>query len=71
MVDAPSSSCLNKTATAAILCAPDLLALGDEARINVPGIVDDVNWTWRMDSLTELKKRILALKEKMKASNRL
>ena len=71
VVDALISYCLNKPANAAILCAQDLLGLDDQARMNVPGIVDDVNWTWRMDSLTELKKRILSLKGKIAASHRL
>ena len=33
----------------------DLLGLGEEGRMNIPGTVGDQNWTWRMerDSIDE------------------
>ena len=34
-------------AAAVILPVQDVLGLGDEARINVPGVAEG-NWTWRM-----------------------
>jgi 4-alpha-glucanotransferase len=32
----------------AIFSLQDLLGLGSESRLNVPGVIDDVNWTWRL-----------------------
>ena len=40
-------SLLSSPAAAVILPVQDVLGLGDEARINVPGIPDG-NWIWRM-----------------------
>jgi len=31
-----------------IFSLQDLLGLGSESRLNTPGIIDDVNWTWRL-----------------------
>jgi 4-alpha-glucanotransferase len=39
---------LSLQAQYAIVALQDLLDLGSEARTNVPGIIDDVNWTWRI-----------------------
>jgi 4-alpha-glucanotransferase len=39
---------LSLQAKYAIFSIQDLLELGDESRLNKPGIIDDVNWTWRM-----------------------
>jgi 4-alpha-glucanotransferase len=33
----------------AIVQMQDVLGLGGEARMNVPGLVDDRNWSWRLD----------------------
>ena len=39
---------LSLNAKYAIFAVQDLLALGAESRLNKPGVIDDVNWTWRM-----------------------
>jgi 4-alpha-glucanotransferase len=41
-------------ATVAIVQMQDVLGLGGEARMNVPGLVDERNWSWRLepDALT-------------------
>jgi 4-alpha-glucanotransferase len=39
---------LSLQAKYAIFAIQDLLELGEESRLNKPGIIDDVNWTWRM-----------------------
>lgn len=41
-------------AALAVVPMQDLLGLGSEARMNVPGAADDANWSWRMrpDTLT-------------------
>jgi len=31
-----------------IFSLQDLLGLGSESRLNTPGIIDDINWTWRL-----------------------
>ena len=46
---------LSLKAKYAIFAVQDLLGLGGEARLNKPGIVDDVNWTWRLIDYSSLK----------------
>lgn len=48
---------LSSHAAAVILPVQDVLGLGDEARINVPGVPTG-NWTWQMTArqLEQLKK---------------
>jgi 4-alpha-glucanotransferase len=48
----------------AIVQMQDVLGLGGEARMNVPGLVDERNWSWRLDpgALTdELAERLRAV----------
>lgn len=40
---------LSSRAAVAILQAQDVLGLGSEARMNVPGRVDASNWSWRLE----------------------
>ena len=53
---------LNKPANWAIIAMQDLLGLDTKGRMNVPGVIDDVNWTWRMTSLDPFKERLTLLK---------
>jgi 4-alpha-glucanotransferase len=46
----------------AIFSLQDLLGLGSEARLNVPGVIDDVNWTWRLTSFASFENRIAHFK---------
>ena len=62
---------LSLKAKYAIFAVQDLLGLGDEARLNKPGIVDDVNWTWRMKDYEELEDRLPHLTDLMKEYGRL
>lgn len=54
---------LSLKAKYAIFAVQDLLALGNEARINKPGIIDDVNWTYRLKSFSPLSDKMPKLKE--------
>lgn len=69
-VDRMMMYCLRKPARMAILSMQDILGLDCIARTNVPGIVDDRNWTWRMDDFEAFKKRLPFLAEQIRASNR-
>lgn len=40
-----------------IIPVADILSLGDEGRINCPGIVDEVNWTCKLRDFSALKKQ--------------
>lgn len=46
----------------AIIAMQDILGLGSEARMNVPGVVDDVNWTWRLPDFLPFKRKLTFLK---------
>lgn len=46
-----------------IFSLQDILGLGSEGRINVPGIIDDINWTWKLEGFEPFKARISFLKE--------
>lgn len=39
-----------------IFALQDLLGLGSESRLNTPGIIDDVNWTWRLTDYEALSR---------------
>jgi len=47
----------------AIISLQDILGLGSKARINVPGVIDDINWTWRLISLKEFASLLSTLKK--------
>jgi 4-alpha-glucanotransferase len=61
---------LSKKAGYAIFALQDILELGSEARINVPGIVDNINWTWRLLSFDRFAAKIDHLKELNLAAHR-
>lgn len=54
----------------AILQLQDLLGLGSEARFNVPGIVDEKNWSWRFEWNNIPSKTFAELKEMIQAFGR-
>lgn len=54
---------LKKKAVYAVFSLQDLLDLDSKARINVPGVIDDVNWTWRLTSLKPFNDRIVYLSQ--------
>jgi 4-alpha-glucanotransferase len=62
--------CLSKDCAYAVIALQDLLGLDGKARINVPGIIDDVNWTWRLVSFKPLEEKIVRLGELNKEYHR-
>jgi len=54
---------LSRKAEFVLFSPQDALGLGSEGRINVPGVIDEVNWTWRLVSLKPLLDKIKRLKE--------
>ncbi len=42
----------------ALLSLQDILKLGSEARLNVPSVIDNINWTWRITGFRDFEKRI-------------
>ena len=42
----------------AIITVQDILGLDDSARINIPGIEVDGNWSWKLVDFNDLKERI-------------
>lgn len=61
---------LNKKAALSILSMQDILELDKEARTNVPGTVDDRNWTWKMASLDPFKEKLPFLSSLIESSGR-
>ncbi|MFA6619929.1 MAG: 4-alpha-glucanotransferase [Bacilli bacterium] len=49
---------LSLKAKYAIFAIQDLLDLGAESRLNKPGIIDDVNWTWRMADYSAFEAKV-------------
>ena len=62
--------CMRKPANMAILSMQDILELDSYARTNVPGIVDDRNWTWKLDDFEAFKKRLPFLRDLIIATGR-
>lgn len=54
----------NLPAKYAIISMQDLLGLDSNTRLNIPSIINDVNWTWRLNSYEALEKKVAAFKEK-------
>ncbi len=54
-----------------VLFMGDILKLSNVARINKPGIIDDINWTYRLQSLTSFKQKIQQLRQMIVESERI
>lgn len=54
----------------AIIPVQDLLGLDESARINVPGIVDDRNWSWKLKNYDALNERLPHIREMFEAFGR-
>ncbi len=55
----------------ALISLQDVLKLGSNARLNVPSVIDDVNWTWRILDFKETKRRLSEIKPLLKETSRL
>ncbi|MBP5091836.1 MAG: 4-alpha-glucanotransferase [Bacilli bacterium] len=53
-----------------IVSLQDLLGLGSESRINEPGLVNEVNWTWRIKDYLSFKNILLALRKRNEETSR-
>ena len=62
--------CLNKKAKFVIFAMQDILELDTFARMNVPGIVDNINWTWKLADFSEFSRRVPELKKLIEESKR-
>jgi len=54
-----------------IIDMQDILSLNEEGRMNVPGVIDDKNWTWKLTSFNDFKDKISHLKTLNKKYKRL
>lgn len=61
---------LSLPAKYAILAVSDILGLTDEARTNKPGIIDEVNWTWKLVDFKELTNRMPNINALIRKANR-
>ena len=50
--------CVKCKARIAIITVQDILGLDDSARINVPGVEKDENWSWKLIDFSDFKQRI-------------
>ena len=50
--------CSKCKARISILTVQDILGLDDRARINIPGVETDENWSWKLIDFEDLKQRI-------------
>lgn len=48
-----------------IIPAQDVLLLNSKSRMNIPSIINEVNWTFRLTNLNRLKSRLLQLKKEI------
>jgi 4-alpha-glucanotransferase len=49
---------LNQRAKYAILSLWDVLELNSKSRMNVPGVIDEINWTFRIKDYKNLKNKL-------------
>ena len=69
-VDRMMVYCLRKAARLAVLSMQDILNLDVHARCNVPGTVDDRNWTWKLVSFKDFLARKEFLSKLIKDTGR-
>ena len=50
--------CMKCKASMVVLTVQDILGLDDSARINVPGVESDENWSWKLRDFEDLRERI-------------
>ncbi|HIT89879.1 MAG TPA: 4-alpha-glucanotransferase [Candidatus Merdenecus merdavium] len=62
---------LDNIAETAILPVQDILGLGNEGRLNVPGTLGTPNWEWRLTSMDELRRKQGMLKKALEKSHRI
>lgn len=62
---------MDRPADLAIVPTADIMSLGAEARINMPGTVGDPNWCWRLTNLNRLKKQKNFLRKTIEKSGRI
>ena len=70
-VDRMLTYCVRKAANLAVLSMQDILNLDVNSRTNVPGTVNDRNWTWKLVDFKEFLARKDFLKTILKESDRL
>ena len=61
----------SKKCNYAIISTQDILGLGNEARINMPGVINDSNWCWKLKDYNELEKAMPKMLELAKLYKRL
>lgn len=69
-VDRMMVYCMRKPAKLAVLSMQDILNLDVHARTNVPGTVDDRNWTWKLVSFSDFLARKEFLSDLIVSSKR-
>ena len=50
--------CFKSNSKIIMVTVQDILGLDDSARVNVPGIETDKNWSWKLQDFTDLKNKI-------------
>lgn len=55
--------CMKSNASMVVVPVQDILGLDDSSRINVPGLVSDINWSWKLMDFNEFRKKIKNFKE--------
>ena len=63
--------CLATQANTVIFPVQDLLCLKNEARINTPGTLNNINWCWRLSDMTALEKQLAELETYIKQYERI
>lgn len=61
---------LDKPSILTVLTVQDILGLDSRARINVPGVVDDINWTYKMKDFKDLRAKLPKIRTWIKNSGR-
>lgn len=61
---------LNSNAEIAIIPLYDILSLDDNARLNTPGTLGELNWTWKLNDFQSFKEMLPILKKSIIKYNR-
>ncbi len=71
LIDSVLEFSLSLPASFVIFPLQDVLGLDNEARLNRPGTINDINWTWRLASLEAVESRLAFIGEYNKKYHRI
>ena len=55
--------CFKSKSRIIMVTVQDILELDDDSRINIPGVTNSKNWTWKLKDFSDFRKNIIKYRE--------